>query len=173
MEGCVCDCKYQIVRTEWLHGAIQICEYMYMRTHTDTCRCNMPISQELKSLHTMHMHMHTCRHSLRGSHHIIMPIVYCCLCVCLCSLEVLYLGGNKLSELPAEVGHLHCLNSLVLCDNRLESLPPSLINLQRLQSLSLHSNNLSTLPPEIVKLNLEELSLRCINEDSPNEPMQL
>ena len=73
---------------------------------------------------------------------------------------MLYLGGNRLQEIPEEVGGMSSLTSLVLCDNKLHSLPPSLVTLRRLQSLSLHNNQLSTLPPAMVKLNLSELSLR-------------
>lgn len=75
-------------------------------------------------------------------------------------LEVLYLGGNCLTEIPAELGALVSLISLTLCDNQLQSIPPTLSHLQRLQSLSLHNNQLSTLPPDIISLNLIELSLR-------------
>ena len=77
-----------------------------------------------------------------------------------CRLEILYLGGNRLSSLPAELGHVTSLVSLVLSDNQLTSLPRSLCNLHRLQSLSLHNNQLSTLPPDICRLPLVELSLR-------------
>jgi Leucine rich repeat len=76
------------------------------------------------------------------------------------SLEILYLGGNQLTNIPDELGYVSSLTMLVLCDNRLESLPRSLINLRMLQSLSLHNNRLATLPPEIIRLNLVELSLR-------------
>lgn len=70
------------------------------------------------------------------------------------------MGGNRLADVPDELGDLPRLCSLVLCDNRLESVPRSLASLHHLQSLSLHNNRLSTLPPEIVSLNLQELSLR-------------
>lgn len=79
---------------------------------------------------------------------------------CFCRLEILYLGGNRLADVPDELGDLPRLSSLVLCDNQLETVPRSLASLRQLQSLSLHNNRLSTLPPEIVTLNLRELSLR-------------
>lgn len=70
------------------------------------------------------------------------------------------MGGNQLTEIPAEVGHLHNLVGLNLSDNRLQSLPPTLLSLRHLQALNLHNNCLQTLPPQIVVLNLVELSLR-------------
>ena len=76
------------------------------------------------------------------------------------SLELLYLGGNLLTEIPSEVGCLSKLNTLALCDNKIHTLPRSLIHLGKLRSLSLHNNQLSTLPQEIVSLDLVELSLR-------------
>lgn len=70
------------------------------------------------------------------------------------------MGGNRLTELPDEVGLLSQLKSLVLCDNLLQGLPRTIPRLTNLQSLSLHNNQICTLPPEIVTLNLVELSLR-------------
>ena len=70
------------------------------------------------------------------------------------------MGGNQLTDIPAELGYLYKLTYLVLCDNRLQSLPPTLSNLRKLRSLSLHNNLLQTLPQELVSLNLVELSLR-------------
>lgn len=80
---------------------------------------------------------------------------------CLCRLTCLYLGGNRLRQVPPELGHLGNLSALVLSDNQLRSLPSELTKLTRLQSLRLHDNQLETLPKDLVKLtNLKELSLR-------------
>jgi len=76
-------------------------------------------------------------------------------------LKVLYLGGNRLQEIPAEVGYLQGLQALVLAENQLESLPSSIAQLKRLRTLLLHHNQLTTLPPQIIALKeLMELSLR-------------
>lgn len=76
-------------------------------------------------------------------------------------LEILYLGGNRLKEIPAEMGCLRKLRALNLCNNMIESLPFTLKRLSSLHSLSIHNNKLTTLPIEIVRLkNLESLSLR-------------
>jgi hypothetical protein len=76
-------------------------------------------------------------------------------------LTSLYLGGNKLQEVPPELGRLHKLSALVLCDNLLLSVPPQLARLSRLRSLRLHDNQLQTLPRGLVQLDaLKELSLR-------------
>lgn len=58
------------------------------------------------------------------------------------SLEILYLGGNRINEVPASVGRLINLTSLVLAGNQIETLPPTFADLQSLQSLTLHNNNL-------------------------------
>uniref|UniRef100_A0A8C2QA82 Leucine rich repeat containing 58 n=1 Tax=Cyprinus carpio TaxID=7962 RepID=A0A8C2QA82_CYPCA len=79
----------------------------------------------------------------------------------LSSLELLYLGGNQISSIPAELANLPCLGYLVLCDNRIQSVPPQLNRLHSLRSLSLHNNLLTYLPREILSLvHLQELSLR-------------
>jgi len=77
-----------------------------------------------------------------------------------CRLEILYLGGNRLTSLPAELGRVTSLVSLVVSDNELTALPRTLTSLSSLQSLSLHNNRLATLPPDIIRLPLVELSLR-------------
>lgn len=58
-------------------------------------------------------------------------------------LELLYLGGNRLREIPASIGKLRKLSSLVLSDNRLETIPNTIALLVNLQSLSLHNNHLA------------------------------
>ena len=77
------------------------------------------------------------------------------------SLENLYCGGNKLSQLPMELGKLKSLKVLNLCDNHITVLPRELAKLSQLESLSLHNNNLTALPIAIVKLkNLHAISVR-------------
>ncbi len=76
-------------------------------------------------------------------------------------LRVLYLGGNRLRSLPAQICQLHHLHALILCDNRLESLPECICCLSRLKCLQLHRNQLTTIPYGLVQLDsLSELSLR-------------
>ena len=76
-------------------------------------------------------------------------------------MEILYLGGNQLTEVPAELGLLASLRALMLCDNKIKFIPVSLSKLTKLRSLSLHNNQLTTLPVEIIHLvHLSDLSLR-------------
>ena len=78
-----------------------------------------------------------------------------------CSLQHLYLGGNKLEEITPEIGRLSRIQSLALCDNRLKSLPNEITNLVQLRSLQLHTNQLQTLPRGLLELeNIISLSLR-------------
>lgn len=61
-------------------------------------------------------------------------------------LEILYLGGNLLKEVPATIGRLQRLSSLSLCDNQLETIPSTFGELRNLESLSLHNNVLRVRP---------------------------
>ena len=80
---------------------------------------------------------------------------------CFPRLDYLYLGGNRLEQVPRELGELMSLTGLVLCDNRITHLPKQLTNLSNLKSLRLHDNQLQTLPQNLINLmRLEELSLR-------------
>jgi len=96
-------------------------------------------------------------------------------------LQLLYLGGNQLTEVPPELGQLSWLQGLSLSDNSITRLPRQLKQLTRLQSLSLHNNQLQLLPKEIIELTcLTELSLRgnplvvrFIREMSNNVPTLL
>lgn len=67
---------------------------------------------------------------------------------------------DSVRELPAEIGKLSNLHSLVLEANQVSVLPPEIGLLTNLQTLNLYKNQLSTLPPEIGQLtNLEYLDL--------------
>ncbi|MBV6627743.1 MAG: leucine-rich repeat domain-containing protein [Rivularia sp. (in: Bacteria)] len=70
------------------------------------------------------------------------------------------LSRNELTALPAEIGQLSNLQSLMLWENKLSSLPAEIGQLSNLQHLELHGNKLSSLPAEIGQLtNLQSLGL--------------
>ena len=62
------------------------------------------------------------------------------------NLEVLYLGGNDLTEVPVELGTLHNLSLLYLGDNMLQQLPAEIGRLGSLRTLNLHNNKFKYLP---------------------------
>ncbi len=70
----------------------------------------------------------------------------------LTSLTTLQLGGNHLTSLPPEIGRLTSLTTLYLGGNELTSLPPEIGQLTSLTRLELYGNQLTSLPPEIGQL---------------------
>lgn len=58
------------------------------------------------------------------------------------SLELLYLGGNELRDIPATIGDLKSLNHLTLSGNKLETIPPTVAQLQNLELLAIHDNEI-------------------------------
>jgi Leucine-rich repeat (LRR) protein len=63
--------------------------------------------------------------------------------------QILYLGGNRLLQLPDGIGKLSHLSLLYLGDNKLSSLPSAICNLRSLRTLNIHDNELTVLPPEV------------------------
>jgi Leucine-rich repeat (LRR) protein len=77
------------------------------------------------------------------------------------TLEVLYLGGNRLRAVPRVVAALQRVTVLHLSDNQLTSLPDTLGGLHELTVLHVHRNQLRTLPVELLALRrLRQLSVR-------------
>ena len=77
------------------------------------------------------------------------------------NLTMLVLGINNLTQLPESIGHLHNLTSLILGINNLTQLPESIGHLHNLNELDLYKNNLTQLPESIGHLrNLHRLDLR-------------
>lgn len=58
----------------------------------------------------------------------------------------LYLNGNRLKNLPKEIGKLTNMEALYVDDNRLELLPPEIGDLTGLRYLLASNNNLQELP---------------------------
>ena len=76
------------------------------------------------------------------------------------NLQRLDLEGNKLTELPSEIGNLINLRELDLSNNRLLKLPSEIGQLVNLRDLHIRNSQLTELPREIGNLtNLETLYL--------------
>lgn len=74
------------------------------------------------------------------------------LCVRAAWLQGIWLGGNLLPRLPANIGNLQALNTLSAPGNVLAELPASLGRLSALQTLALAGNQLAALPPGVSSL---------------------
>jgi|GEM_PF-5068879 len=82
-----------------------------------------------------------------------------CICQLPC-LEILDLGKNRLTSLPFEFGRLGKLKNVELWGNNFTEFPLPLLGCERLESLSLGGNGLASLPDNIDKLkNLATLIL--------------
>ena len=74
--------------------------------------------------------------------------------------EMLDLHDNKLTSVPAEVGHVTSLQGLILDVNQLTSVPAVIWQLTSLMKLSLRDNQLTSVSAEIGQLtSLMKLSL--------------
>ncbi|KAL6779674.1 hypothetical protein ACKKBG_A13250 [Auxenochlorella protothecoides x Auxenochlorella symbiontica] len=77
-------------------------------------------------------------------------------------LRRLGLKGNRLTCLPPSIGRLRALVELFLTDNALTALPASIGGLESLVKLQASFNELATLPPELARLTrLELLRAAC------------
>lgn len=77
-------------------------------------------------------------------------------------VTILKLDGQRLGQVPQEVGTLSKLQVLVLDGNGLQEVPPDLGRLTELQTLSLKYNKLSDLPTPIGNLGrLRQLGLKA------------
>mmetsp|Transcript_51386 Transcript_51386/g.122110 ORF Transcript_51386/g.122110 Transcript_51386/m.122110 type:complete len:874 (-) Transcript_51386:143-2764(-) len=66
-------------------------------------------------------------------------------------LRSLWLDANLLTELPASIGALRCLERLHVADNKLSCLPPEIGELSSLVVLNVSRNKLVALPDELGK----------------------
>lgn len=74
----------------------------------------------------------------------------------------LKLDGQRLGQVPQEIGTLSKLEVLVLDSNGLQEVPPDLGRLTELQTLSLNYNKLSDLPTQLGSLSrLRQLGLKA------------
>ncbi|KAL6260353.1 hypothetical protein P5V15_007884 [Pogonomyrmex californicus] len=72
----------------------------------------------------------------------------------------LYMYGNRIEQLPVELGEMRMLTVLDLSANRLKQVPACIGNLYNLRSLFLDNNFIERLPIELSQLNsLEVLSV--------------
>lgn len=84
------------------------------------------------------------------------------------TLEVLDLGCNKLTKVPAKFFEsVPKIQQLHLDNNQIEFLPPELCNLVCLKHLAIQLNHFSYLPASIFFLDLESLSLEWFNYLEP------
>lgn len=67
-------------------------------------------------------------------------------------LTELYVASNKITYLPATIGHLRLLRHLDASSNQLAQLPPELGMCVYLKNLLLFDNNIQTLPNELGSL---------------------
>lgn len=81
-------------------------------------------------------------------------------------------GQNRLTRLPASIGLLRQLQTLMLNENLLEELPAELGSCQRLAVLSARKNKLERLPPELGQLSrLRVVNVSC--NKLPHLPVSL
>lgn len=79
---------------------------------------------------------------------------------CLRRVRIARLEYNCLSRLPPEIGEWKAVETLQLHNNKIRWLPPQMGDLPLLRHLTLHSNELIRLPEELFQLHLTLLTLQ-------------
>ncbi|KAI9208832.1 uncharacterized protein BJ171DRAFT_577183 [Polychytrium aggregatum] len=78
----------------------------------------------------------------------------------LVNLRVLDLSSNQLEEIPAEIGQIQTLETVILYSNDLKVFPPGLYQLSSLKLLNMNHNKIREIGPEIADLKtLAELHM--------------
>ena len=67
-------------------------------------------------------------------------------------LKNLNLNGNRIGEIPKQIGKCTLMEEFRCSNNFLETLPPTFGNIVALRVLELTNNKLTSLPPEIAKI---------------------
>lgn len=76
----------------------------------------------------------------------------------LVKLETLLANNNRLTHLPGTLSNLRSLRDVSLASNQLKSFPTQLCALKNLSSLDLSHNQITEIPPEVKGLGVVELN---------------